>query len=118
MVPIDHDDDSESEWLRKGGTLTDKTARKQFGLTADDLAQAFKAGKIQARRTWIYGNPCVRLLRREVEALVKSKRGADYLNDQKTRNELAQVNRDLKQLEKQVANLEKRRSQLMAQLEK
>lgn len=118
MVPFDHDDDPESEWLRKGGTLTDKTARKEFGLTEDELAQACKTGKLQARRTWIYGNPCVRLLRREVEALVKSKRGGDQLKDQQAKNELAQVNRDLKQLKKRVANLEKRRSELMAHLEK
>jgi len=118
MLPFDHDDDPESEWLRKGGTLTDKTARTEFGLTQDELAQAFKAGKIQARRTWIYGNPSIRLLRREVEALVKNRRGADYLHNQHARNELAQVTRDLKQLKKQIANLEKRRSELMAQLEK
>lgn len=111
-------DDPQSEWLRKGGTLTDKTACKEFGLTADELAQAFKAGKLQARYTSIFGNPCIRLLRREVEALVKNKRGANYLNEQQAKNDLAQVNRDLKQLKKQAANLEKRRSDLMARLEK
>lgn len=117
MVPLDHDDPG-SEWLRKNGTLTDKTARKEFGLTEDELAQAFKAGKIQGRRTWIYGSPCIRLLRREVEALVKSKRGGDYLKNQQAKNELAQINLDLKRLKTQVANLEKRRSELMAHLEK
>jgi hypothetical protein len=113
MAPFD--DCQESEWSRKGGTLTDRTARKEFGLTQEELAQAFKAGKLQARRTWIYGNPCLRLLRREVEALVKSRRGGDYLRDQQTKAELALVNRELRQLKKQIAALEKRKAKLMEQ---
>jgi hypothetical protein len=30
-------DDLNSEWQRKGGTLSDKTARKEFGLTQDEI---------------------------------------------------------------------------------
>jgi hypothetical protein len=60
MVPFYHRDNPESEWLCKRGTLNDRTACKEFGLTEDELAQA---GKIRAHRTWIYGSPCIRLLR-------------------------------------------------------
>lgn len=104
-------DDQESE----GGILSDKIAHKQLGLSHAELAQAFKAGKLQASRTWIYGNPCLRLLRREVEALVKSGRGGDHLRDQQTKDELALVNQELRQLKKQIAAVEKRKAKLMEQ---
>jgi len=57
-------DDLDSEWKRKGATLTDKTACKEFGLTPDDLNVALEAGALQWRETSIYGNPCLRLLRK------------------------------------------------------
>ena len=71
-----------AEWQRAGGTLSDKTVRKGFGLTQAEIVHAIRAGKLQCRRTAIYGNPCLRLLRREVEALVRTERGAAYLAKQ------------------------------------
>lgn len=67
---------SASEWQRRGGTLRDKTAGKEFGLTYEEIVAAIRAGKLQARPSSIYGNPFLRLLRREVEALVEKKHAA------------------------------------------
>ena len=106
----------DSEWQRKAATLSDKTARKEFGLTQDEIVQAIRAGKLHCREGSMYGNPWLRLLRREVEALVKTKRGVAYLKDQQAKAELARVNRELKRLKTQVAALERRRAQLNAQL--
>ena len=64
----------------------------------------------------IYGNPFLRLLRREVEALVNKKHGEDYLRKQQAKTELARINRELKRLRTQVASLEERKSKLMADL--
>ncbi len=69
--------DLDSDWQRKGATLSDKTARKDYGLTEGEIVRAIRAGTLQCRRTSIYGNPVLRLLRREVEALVNQKHGAD-----------------------------------------
>jgi hypothetical protein len=88
----------ESEWQRKGATLSDKTARKEFGLTQDDIIWAIRAGKLHYREGSMYGNPWLRLLRREVESLVKGQRGDAYLKDQKVRAELTRINRELKRL--------------------
>jgi len=74
-------DDADSEWQRKGATLSDKTARKEFGLTQDEIVQAIGAGRLHYRLDSVYGNPFLRLLRKEVEALVKTKHGDDYLKD-------------------------------------
>jgi hypothetical protein len=107
----------DSEWQRKGATLSDKTARKEFGLTQDEIVRAIRAGKLQYRHTSIYGNPFLRLLRREVEALVKRKHGSHYLKDQQAKTELARITRELRRLKAQVAALEQRKSQLIAGLE-
>ena len=108
------DADLDSEWQRKGATLSDKTARTQFELTQDEIVQAIRAGKLHYRPNSIFGNPFLRLLRREVEALVKKKHGADYLKAQQAKTELARINRELKRLKTQIAALEERKSKLMA----
>lgn len=106
----------DAEWQRKGATLSDTTARKEFGLTQDELLQAIRMGTLQYREGSIHGNPWLRLLRREVEALVEKQHGNDYLEEQKAKTELAQINRELKRLKTQVATLEGRKSQLLAEL--
>ena len=109
-------DDLDSEWQRKGATLSDKTARKEFGLTQDEIVQAIRAGKLQYRLNSIHGNPFLRLLRREVEALVKKQHGDHYLKAQQVKTELARINKELKQLKTRIAALEERKSKLMADL--
>jgi hypothetical protein len=104
------------EWGRKGATLSDKTARAEFGLTQDEIISAIRAGKLQYRHAAMHGNPWLRLLRREVEELVSSRHGERYLRERRARTELKQVNRELKQLRAQVAALEERRSALLAEL--
>lgn len=109
-------DDPDLDWQSKGATLSDKTARKEFGLTQEEIVRAIRAGQLQYRLNSIYGNPFLRLLRREVEALVEKKHGANYLKDQQAKTELARINRELKRLKAQMAELEERRSKLSAQL--
>ena len=106
----------DSEWQRKGATLSDKTARKDFGLTQEEIVHAIRAGKLHYRVASMHGNPWLRLLRREVEALVKKKHGDDYLKDQRAKTELAGIDRKLRQMKRQVAILEKRKAKLMADL--
>ena len=74
-------DDLHSDWQRKGATLSDKTARKEYGLTRDEIYQAVEAGRLQYRQNSTHGTPFLRLLRREVEELVKKKNGGKYLNE-------------------------------------
>ena len=108
MTDAEHD--LVAEWQRKGATLSDKTARKEFGLTQDEIVQAIRAGKLDYRHNSIFGNPFLRLLRREVEALVKKKHGGDFLKDRQAKTELARINREIKRLKAQVAALEERKA--------
>jgi hypothetical protein len=107
---------SAEEWGRKGATLSDKTARAEFGLTQDEIIAAIRAGKLQYRPAAMHGNPWLRLLRREVEDLVSARHGERYLRERQARAELARVNRELKQFRTQLAALEERRSVLQAEL--
>ena len=104
------------EWGCKGATLSDETARSQYGLTQEEIYGAIDAGKLQYRPAAMHGNPWLRLLRREVEDLVATRSGDRYLRERKARTELAQVNRELKQLRAQLAALEERRAALLAEL--
>ena len=104
------------EWGRKGATLSDKTARAEYGLTQDEIYAAIDAGKLQYRPAAMHGNPWLRLLRREIEDLVRARNGDRYLREQKARTELAQTNRELKQLRVQLAALEERQAALLAEL--
>ncbi|MDQ2875574.1 MAG: hypothetical protein M3Y33_12590 [Actinomycetota bacterium] len=109
-------DGQDEEWHRKGATLSDKTARAEFGLTQDVIVEAIRAGKLHGRLNSMHGNPWFRLLRREVEDFVETSHGGQYLKDRQARADLARVNRELKRLRTQLASLEERRSKLIADL--
>jgi hypothetical protein len=76
------------------------------------------APKLQFRRTSIYGNPCLRLLRREVEALVGKERGAAYLAKQQAKAELAGIDSEMRRLRAKLAALEARRAKLTGEVAK
>jgi len=106
--------DQDEDWQGKGATLSDKTARTEFGLTQDEIEGAIRAGRLQYRLSSMHGNPWLRLLRREVEDLARATYGERNFEERQARAELARVNRELKQLRVQLAALEQRRSELVS----
>lgn len=114
---MDFANDPGEEWRRKGATLSDKTARQEFGLTQDEIYDAIDAGKLQFRQAYMHGNPWLRLLRREVETLARSTHGDRHVRQNQARAELARVNRDVRRLRGELAALEERRTQLTSTLE-
>ncbi len=100
------------EWTKKGCTLSDKTAFKEFGLTQDDIIKAINERNLQFREGSIYGNPYLRLLRSEVEKLASKKFGKDLFHKKKARNELKKINKELKELKSKIAGLEMRKTEL------
>jgi hypothetical protein len=104
------------EWQRKGATLSDKTARQEFGLTQDEIYDGIEAGTLHYRRAAMHGNPWLRLLRHEVEALARTSHGDRYVEERQARAELARVNREIKRLRAELAELEERRSELSSGL--
>ena len=108
---------NELGWTDKGATLTEKTAEKEYGITYPEIVAAIKAGKLQYREISMYGNPALRLLRHEVEALISEKHGADYLKKMQLEKELVEVNKILGSLKCQARALEKRKAELLTLLE-
>jgi len=103
------------EWGRKDATLSDTTARKEYGLTQAEIIHGIRADQLHCREGSAHGNPFLRLLRREVEALVEVKHGAAYLKAQNVSAEVQKINKDLKKLKTQIVALEARKSQLLAE---
>jgi hypothetical protein len=109
--------ESDSIWTRKGATLSDKSARQEFGLTQQEIFAAMRAGKLQFRESNMHGNPWFRLLRHEVEALVSERSGQDYLQRKKLEKELADIGKETRKLKGCLAALERRRAELMKELD-
>ena len=101
-----------SLWTKKGATLSDKTAQKEFDLTQEEIIKAIKAGKLHYRHNTLFGNPCLKLLRNEVEAFVNEKYGDNHLKTQKIKNELNKVNTEIRSLKRKLSKLEKKKKAL------
>ena len=110
-------EEGKSVWVKKGATLSDKSARKEFGLTQEEIIEAVRDGKLQYRTNSVFGNPYLKLVRSEVETYVDEKYGSDYLEKKKIKKELAQTNKELRRLKTQVASLEQRKAELLSVLD-
>jgi hypothetical protein len=110
-------DDGDSAWSRKGATLSDKSARQEFGLTQQEIVAAIRAGKLQFRESNMHGNPWFRLLRHEVESLVGDKWGPDHLHKKKLQKELTDINKEARKLTNRLKAIERRRAELLKELD-
>jgi hypothetical protein len=104
-------------WTQKGATLSDKSARQEFGLIQQEIIAAICAGKLQFREGNMHGNPWFRLLRHEVEALVKEKGGQNHLNQKKLRKELADLDKEARKIKTRLKAIERRRYDLIKEIE-
>src|SRR5207248_11290010 len=107
----------DSMWADKGATLSDKSARQEFGLTQEEIVAAMRAGKLQFRESNMHGNPWYRLLRHEVESLVRDKGGLDHLHKKKLQKELADLNTEARKLTTRLKAIERRRADLIKELD-
>ena len=58
-----------------GATLSEKPAAKEFDLSHVEIVSAIRAGRLRHVVNYAHGNPYIKLVRTEVEALVRSMRG-------------------------------------------
>ncbi len=107
----------DSIWRQKGATLSDKSARQEFGLTQEEIFGAMRAGKLQFQQNSMHGNPWFRLLRHEVEALVKEKSGKDGLQKKKLQKELADLDKEARKIKTRLKAIERRRAELTEKLD-
>ena len=102
----------DSIWRQKGATLSDKSARQEFGLTQEEIFGAMRAGKLQFQQNSMHGNPWFRLLRHEVETLVKEKSGKDGLQKKKLQKELTDLDKEARKIKTRLKTIERRRAEL------
>jgi len=77
---------------------------------------AADASTLQYRQACMHENPWLRLLRREVEALARTRHGDRYVSEQQARAELTRVNHEIRRLRTELAELEERRAKLSSDL--
>jgi serine/threonine protein kinase len=89
----------------------------KFGLTREEIIAAIRAGKLHFRKSNMHGNPWLRLLRHEVEALVRDKSGLDHLRKKKLQKELTDLNQEARKITTRLKAIERRRAELSKELE-
>jgi hypothetical protein len=106
------------EWNRKGETLSDVTATKEYGVSRDFIVKGIRAGKLEYRQGAVWGNPYLRVLRSQLERYIAEESGTDRLASEKSSTELRRVKKELANLKKRLAKLEGRKSELEEDLRK
>ena len=100
------------EWNRKGATLSDVTARKEYGVSQDFIVKGIRAGKLEYREGSIWGNPYLRILRRQLEKYIVLQFGSSHLAGSKAQTELRKINREIASLRKKMAALQVRKTEM------
>jgi coenzyme F420-reducing hydrogenase delta subunit len=100
------------EWNRKGATLSDVTAKKEFGVDRAFIEKGIRAGKLEYREGAIWGNPYLRLLRSQLEQYIVEEIGVDRLSSSKNQTELRKIKKEMADLKKRLDDLQARRTEL------
>ena len=100
------------EWNRKGSTLSDVTAQKEYGVDRSFIVKGIKAEKLEYREGSIYGNPWLRILRSQLEQYISEELGTAYLSDMKNRTELRKIKKEMADLKKRLDALQARKAEI------
>ena len=106
------------EWNRKGATLSDVTAHKAYGVSRDFIVRGIQAGKLEYREGAVWGNPYLRILRRQLADYIAAELGSDRLSSSKTQTELRKIKKEMASLKKRLHELQVRRTELEKQMRK
>ena len=106
------------EWNRKGATLSDVTAKKEYGVDRDFIVKGIRAGKLEYREGSIWGNPYLRLLRSQLEKYIAEELGQDRLSSVKKQTELRKIKKEIANLKKRLNELQTQRMELEKQMGK
>jgi len=105
------------EWNRKGAALSDKTAKKEYGVSRDFIVKGIRAGQLEYREGLVWGNPYIRILRSQLEQYIAEELGADRLTGSKTQTELRKIKKEMVDQKKRLKELQALRDDLENQME-
>lgn len=100
------------EWTMKGATLSDATALNEYGVDKNFIVQGIQAGKLEYRESAMWGNPCIRILRSQLERFITEKLGSDYLTSKITQTELRKIDKEILGLQKKLKQLQVRKEEI------
>jgi hypothetical protein len=100
------------EWNRKGATLSDVTAKKEYGVPQDFIVKGIRACKLEWREGAIWGNPYIRVLRRQLEEYIAEELGEEYLAKVKGQTELRKIKKEISELQDKLGALQSRQVEL------
>ena len=102
------------EWNRKGATLSDVTALKEYGVGRDFIVQGIRAGKLEYREGAIWGNPYLKILRSQLERYIAEQLGSQHLRGKKAQAELRKIDKEIGSLKKKLIALESQKAEIEA----
>lgn len=100
------------EWNRKGATLSDVTAQKEYGIDRNFIVKGIRAGKLEFREGSVWGNPYLRVLRRQLEQYIADELGAEHLSIGKNQTELRKIKKEISALTKNLKELQVRKTEI------
>ena len=106
------------EWNQKGATLSDVTAKTEYGVDRDFIIKGIETGKLEYRDGSIWGNPYLRILKSQLEKYIAEQLGKDYLLKVKGQTELRKIKKEMSELKKRLNVLQGRKTDLEESLKK
>jgi hypothetical protein len=100
------------EWNRKGATLSDVTAKKEYGVDQDFIVKGIRAGKLEYREGVVWGSPYIKVLRRQLEQYIAEELGSNQLRSGKDRTELRKIKKEMADLQKRLDELQARKTEI------
>jgi len=100
------------EWNKKGATLGDVTAQKEYGISSEFIIKGINSGQLEYREGSIWGNPYIRVLRSQLEKDISDQLGNEYLMTVKNKAELRAIKKELDDLMKRMDALQKRKAEI------
>jgi len=105
-------------WNQKGATLSDVTARAEYGVSREFVIDGIKTGKLEYKEGDMWGNPYFRIIRSQLEELIIERLGTDYLEIARRKTELQKVKKEIREIKKTLDELQKRKVVLAESLKK
>ena len=82
------------EWNQKGASLSDVTAKKEYGVDREFIIKGIQTGNLEYHEGVIWGNPYFRILRSQLEGYITAEMGEDYLRKVKAQTELRSIKKE------------------------
>ena len=106
------------EWNRKGATLSDVTAKAEYGVSRDFIIKGIETNRLEYRDGAIWGNPYLRILRTQLEKYITEELGEEHLVRLKGQTELRKIKKEILDLRKKLNALQDRKNDLEESLKK